>query len=247
MRKNKSDKILVFVPGYNVENTIEKVFFGLMKTKKELNFDILFIDNKSKDRTYEILNKLIKQNKTKNINLIKNPKNLGYGGSQKVAFRYAFRKKYDYLIEYDGDMQYPFLEVLSLYKKIKETGSSIVFGSRVTTKENISQMPFWKAFGNKFFNMLNKWALNIEVSEIHTGFRIYNLKNIEGFNLKRCHNDYRWTMDSVIEIIKINNHLSEIPVKALYHKDSSSPSFKQLFKTMLYMLFRALKYKFLRI
>ena len=243
----RKDKILVFVPGYNVENTIEKVFFGLIKTKKELNFDILFVDNRSKDNTFEKLKELVENRKQKGVKLIRNPKNLGYGGSQKVAFRHAFMKRYDYLIEYDGDMQYPFLEVLSLYEKIKETSSSIVFGSRVTTKENISQMPFWKAFGNKFFNMLNKWALGIKVSEIHTGFRIYNLNSIKGFNLKRCHNDYRWTMDSVIEIIKINNHLSEIPVKALYHKDSSSPSFKQLVKTMLYMFFRALKYKFLRI
>jgi len=243
----RKDKILVFVPGYNVENTIERVFFGLIKIRSKLNFDILFVDNRSKDNTFEKLKELVENRKQKGVKLIRNPKNLGYGGSQKVAFRHAFRKRYDYLIEYDGDMQYPFLEVLSLYEKIKETGSSIVFGSRVTTKENISQMPFWKAFGNKFFNMVNKWALNIKVSEIHTGFRIYNLKNIKGFHLENCHNDYRWTMDSVIEIIKINNHLSEIPVKALYHKDSSSPSFKQLFKTMSYMFFRALKYKFLRI
>ena len=243
----RKDKILVFVPGYNVENTIEKVFFGLIKTKKELNFDILFVDNRSKDNTFEKLKELVENRKQKGVKLIRNPKNLGYGGSQKVAFRHAFMKRYDYLIEYDGDMQYPFLEVLSLYEKIKETSSSIVFGSRVTTKENISQMPFWKAFGNKFFNMLNKWALGIRVSEIHTGFRIYNLNNIKGFNLKRCHNDYRWTIDSVVEILKINNHLSEIPVKALYHKDSSSPSLNQLFKTMYYMFFRALKYKFLRL
>ena len=235
------------MPGYNVENTIKRVFFGLIKIRSKLNFDILFVDNRSKDNTFEKLKELVENRKQKGVKLIRNPKNLGYGGSQKVAFRYAFMKRYDYLIEYDGDMQYPFLEVLSLYEKIEETGSSIVFGSRVTTKENIAQIPFWKAFGNKFFNMLNKWALNIKVSEIHTGFRIYNLKEIKGFNLKRCHNDYRWTIDSVIEIIKINNHLSEIPVKALYHKDSSSPSFKQLFKTMYYMFFRTLKYKSLRI
>ncbi|PIN78979.1 hypothetical protein COY26_02230 [Candidatus Woesearchaeota archaeon CG_4_10_14_0_2_um_filter_33_10] len=247
MRRNKSDNILVFVPGYNVENTIEKVFFGLMKTKKELNFDILFIDNRSKDNTFEKLKELVENKKQKGIKLVRNSKNLGYGGSQKVAFGYAFRKKYDYLIEYDGDMQYPVANILDLYAKIKKTKLGIVFGSRVTTKENISQMPFWKAFGNKFFNMLNKWALGIKVSEIHTGFRIYNLKNIKGFNFNRCHNDYRWTIDSVVEILKINKNLSEIPTKALYTKYSSAPSFKQLFKTMVYMFFRALEYKFLRL
>ena len=160
------------MPGYNVENTIEKVFFGLIKTKKELNFDILFVDNRSKDNTFEKLKELVENRKQKGVKLIRNPKNLGYGGSQKVAFRHAFMKRYDYLIEYDGDMQYPFLEVLSLYEKIKETSSSIVFGSRVTTKENISQMHYWKAFGNKFFNMIKKWALCIRVSEIQKGFRI---------------------------------------------------------------------------
>ena len=150
MRRNKSDNILVFVPGYNVENTIEKVFFGLMKTKKELNFDILFIDNRSKDNTFEKLKELVENKKQKGIKLVRNSKNLGYGGSQKVAFGYAFRKKYDYLIEYDGDMQYPVANILDLYAKIKKTKLGIVFGSRVTTKENISQMPFGRLLGTNF-------------------------------------------------------------------------------------------------
>jgi len=237
------DKIIIFVPGYNISKTIKRAIFNLVELRKQIVFDILYIDNNSSDYTFEIVEKLIQENKMQFITIIRNTKNLGYGGSQKVAFNYGFLNKYDYLIEYDGDLQYPYQEIPNLYRKIKSGQYSVVFGSRITKAQDLEQMPKWKVFGNKITSKLNRWAFNLSVSEIHTGFRIYDLKKIKDAKLDKCHNDYRWTLDGVVEILKVNDNFGEIPVKALYHKDASSPSHIALFRTISYMCWRALKYK----
>jgi glycosyltransferase involved in cell wall biosynthesis len=238
------DKILIFVPGHNIAKTIKSALLNLADLSQQLAFDVLYVDNDSSDGTPKIVEDFIQEHKIPFITIIKNSNNLGYGGSQKTAFNYAFSNKYDYLVEYDGDLQYPYQEINNLYNKIKSGDYSVVFGSRITKAQDLEQMPKWKVFGNKITSRLNSWAFDLKVSEIHTGFRIYDLNKIKKVNFAKCHNDYRWTLDGVVEILKVNANFTEIPVKALYHRDASSPSHIELFRAVSYMCYSALKYKF---
>ena len=189
------------------------------------------------------MKKFITKNKPEYLTVIRNTRNFGYGGSQKIAFRYAISNGYRYMIEYDSDLQYPYDKIPHLYGNISEGKCCIVFGSRITKRENYSQMPPWKLFGNKLFSRINEWAFGFHVSEIHTGLRAYNLELMKSFRIDSCHDDYRWTIDSVIEIRKINSSFAEVPVRAIYHKNAKSPGVVSLFKTMSYMLYRAIMYK----
>jgi len=238
MKKTLKNKLLIFIPGYNVENTVKDAINSVL----DLNIgQILYVDNNSTDSSLNIVNSIKNKLQKDNLDIIKNSKNLGYGGSQKIAFEYAYKNNYKYLIEFASDLQYPYENITELYKKISTDKYCIVFGSRVTKKSHLQQMPFWKSFGNRLFNILNNWAFHFNVSEIHTGFRAYNLNLIKGFNINKCHDDYRWTLDSVLEIQKINSNFSEIPVKALYHNDSKSPRFKELYTVMSYMFVKVIK------
>ncbi len=241
------DRVLVFVPGYNISKTIKSAILNLAALRQQIPFDVLYVDNHSSDGSAEIVEKTVQEEKLSFVTIIRNKENLGYGGSQKVAFNYGFSNRYDYLIEYDGDLQYPHEEIPNLYSKIRSGQYSIVFGSRITDARNLQQMPKWKAAGNRVSSGLFRWALTLKVSEIHTGFRIYDLRKIKDARLDRCHDDYRWTMDSVMEILKVNDSFSEIPVKALYHKDASSPPLTKVFTILSYMCWRALKYKIRRL
>lgn len=235
------EKILIFVPGYNVEKTLPTVFNKLIQLRKKLSFDILYVDNKSSDESASIAEQLAQEYPY--FSVIINQENKGYGGSQKVGFDYAFQNGYTHLIEYDGDYQYPAEALLKLIEKHRETNASITFGSRVNSTENLKQMPKWKQFGNKLLNTINNWAFNFGVSEIHTGFRIYNLRKLNGFNYQAAHNDYRWTMDSVIEAMKVNPTFSEISIECFYHEDASAPNFKELWKVTSYMVTRGFQFK----
>ena len=71
-------KISVLVPTYNEEDNVIAISKELIKLLAPLNYDyeILFIDNNSKDNTRDILIKLCNDNK--NIKAIFNAKNFGF-------------------------------------------------------------------------------------------------------------------------------------------------------------------------
>jgi glycosyltransferase involved in cell wall biosynthesis len=71
-------KVSVVIPAYNAEKFIEKCLLSL-KEQTFKDFEIIVVDDCSKDRTYEIASKY--------AHVIKNEKNLGVGESRNVGAR----------------------------------------------------------------------------------------------------------------------------------------------------------------
>ena len=97
-------KFLIFIPAYNVEKKILHVLKIIPKNIFNDNFiTILIIYDCSKDNTKYIVEEYLKVSSDSNtFQLIKNEKRLGYGGVQKVAFRYAIKNNFDYVIMFHG-------------------------------------------------------------------------------------------------------------------------------------------------
>ena len=101
-------KFLIFIPAYNVE---KKILDVLNRIPKEIFNDhltsILIIDDFSKDNTRSVIKKYLEtKSEDSSIQLIVNEKNFGYGGVQKIAFKYAIKNNFDYVIMLHGDGQY---------------------------------------------------------------------------------------------------------------------------------------------
>ena len=77
--KNRKKTISIMVPTYNEEENIELMYKGLKELfKKDLSnyqYEILFIDNKSKDNTRKLIRKICE--KDKNVKAIFNAQNFG--------------------------------------------------------------------------------------------------------------------------------------------------------------------------
>ena len=89
--KNSYSKLLsVIVPCYNEQNTIGKVVLVIkkaLKISKIHKYEIIIINDASKDKTKNIIKKI--KIKNKSIKIINNYKNLGLGASVMKAYRYA--------------------------------------------------------------------------------------------------------------------------------------------------------------
>jgi glycosyltransferase involved in cell wall biosynthesis len=95
MIKNK--KIVVVLPAYNAEKTLEKTY-------SEIPFDVVdevvLVDDASKDNTIEEGKRLgIKH-------IIRHEKNRGYGGNQKTCYDKALSIGADIIIMLHPDYQY---------------------------------------------------------------------------------------------------------------------------------------------
>ena len=99
-------KHLIFIVAYNHENFIAKVLDRLPETVKNSNYEILVIDDASKDQTFNKAKNWSELNSGIYIKVLKNPTNLGYGGNQKLGFQYAIENNFDTLVLLHGDGQY---------------------------------------------------------------------------------------------------------------------------------------------
>ena len=148
----KKEKILIFIPSYNVEKKIKKVLKKIPKVIfTKYNIRILVKENDSNDRTINVIKGKKKKKRNKiNINLIANKKNNGYGGVQKIAFIYAIKKNFAYVVMLHGDNQYPANKIIRILNPLVTGKYDAVFGSRMINSFDAIKggMPIYKYIGN---------------------------------------------------------------------------------------------------
>ena len=172
-------KILIYVVTYNHEKFIEKTINRINdEVFKNYETEILISDDKSSDKTFEIL-KNIKLNFKKDckISIISNPTNQGYGGNQKIGYFYAIKNNFDYVVLLHGDGQYAPELIGKLLNRIQSENAGAIFGSRMIEKGSAIKggMPIYKFVGNKILTFLQNKILGCNLSEFHSGYRIYSI------------------------------------------------------------------------
>ena len=169
-------KILIYIVAYNHEKFIEKTINRIKDSVfSKYQTEILISDDKSDDKTFQIL-KEIKKNFDKNfkISILSNPVNQGYGGNQKIGYYYAIKNNFDYVVLLHGDGQYAPELIEELLEKIQLENAGAIFGSRMMTSGSALKggMPLYKYFGNKILTYFQNKILESNLSEFHSGYRI---------------------------------------------------------------------------
>src|SRR3990172_2236451 len=106
----------------NVRKAVEKCEKVLKKLK--IDYEILLIDDGSKDNTAKIVDQIAKENS--HVQAIHHQKNLGYGEALKSGF---YNAKYEVIVYTDGDGQFDFSEVEKFLKEIET--NDLVIGYRI--------------------------------------------------------------------------------------------------------------------
>lgn len=165
-------KISVLIPTYNEEKNVVPLSEEIIKIfKNELSnydYEIIFIDNYSKDGTRERLIKLCGENK--NIKAIFNAKNFGQLNS---PFYGLLQSTGDCCILMCADFQDP-PELITDFIKEWENGYKIVIGRKNKSKEN----PIMYFFRTIYYKTIRKISETEHIDHF-TGFALYDKKFIE--------------------------------------------------------------------
>ena len=171
--------ISIVVPCYNEEENVQAMADALRETfKKDLpayRYEVLFIDNDSKDRTREIIRKLCAEDK--GIKGIFNAKNFGQFNSPYYAM---LQTTGDATVLMAADFQDP-VEMIPRYVKEWENGYKIVIGIKKSSQEN--KLMYW--LRGCYYKLIKKLS-DVEQIEQFTGFGLYDKKFI---NVMRELND----------------------------------------------------------
>ncbi len=236
-------KHLIFIVAYNHENFIDKVLERLPSTIFKEDYEILIIDDASIDKTFDTATKWKNNNKDININILKNSKNYGYGGNQKIGMQYAIKNNFDTLILLHGDGQYAPELIHDLIKYHIKNNSSLTLGSRMINKRNAlkGKMPLYKFIGNIILTKFQNILLNTNLSEFHTGYRVYSIKSLKNIKFHLNTNDFHFDTEIIIQNIANKYKISEFSIPTYYGKEISyvnglSYAYNVLKESVLYKL-----------
>jgi hypothetical protein len=211
------NKTLVVIFCYNVEKNLIFLLKKIKKNKINIKRHILFIDDSSTDKTYQIL----KCAKILNSKIKINKKNQGFGLNYKFSIKYAIKKNYKKIIFLHGDNQYP-TEKVSLIENKLET-SSLCYGSRkLNFKSMKKNMPTIRLFANLFLTFIINILLKNNATEYFSGFRGLLVKSLKKINLNNFED--KWVIEQQIHFYFINKKLPicEISIPTVYKKKQFS-------------------------
>tara|TARA_Y100000816_G_scaffold148532_1_gene105491 strand:- start:1970 stop:2896 length:927 start_codon:yes stop_codon:yes gene_type:complete len=125
--------ISVIIPVYNNQQTLLELYKKLVKVfaKVKQNYQIIFIDDGSKDQSYNKIKKICLKNKK--VSCIKLSKNFGQRFALMAGLKYSTG---DYLINIDADLQDPPELIEKIYNELRKN-NHIVLAARNSSSENI--------------------------------------------------------------------------------------------------------------
>tara|TARA_B100000767_G_C19757629_1_gene533712 strand:- start:1870 stop:2619 length:750 start_codon:yes stop_codon:yes gene_type:complete len=221
---SNNKKIYAIVICYNSAPVIEELY---NKIDKKLFDRIYFFDDNSSDGSFEIAKKF-------DWIVFKNEKNLGHGGNLKQAIDKAFLDGADYALEIHADNQYDPNSIIKA-KDYIENDYALIIGSRFVDKNPYLKdgMPFLRFISNKIMSTMTSKLLSIDLTEFHTGYKIFGRKFYESVPFKNCSDDYLFSFQIILQTKYFNLKYSEISISSSYEGFRTSCNY---FKGFIYLL-----------
>ena len=172
----------VIIPNYNEEKTIEIIVEKVIAQKKNIDLEIIVVDDFSSDKSKEILNRL--KSKDKIDHLILQEKNYGKGFAIQTALKMCSGK---IIIIQDADLEYDPMDFQCMLDTMKQKKLRCLYGSRVLGKNRYNQKnftSFFRVFANHILTIFTNIIYRQKLTDAHTCYKMVETNLIKSLNLK---------------------------------------------------------------
>jgi glycosyltransferase involved in cell wall biosynthesis len=217
----KGKRVLVFVVAYNAEKTITSVLARIPEVLRHGGVDVLVIDDSSADQTFATGVTQETAGTDFNITVLRTPENQGYGGNQKLGYRYAIDNGYDIVALLHGDGQYAPEKLPDLLEPLLANEADAVFGSRMIDKRAALDggMPAYKWVGNQVLTRFQNWILGTQFSEFHSGYRLYATQALQKIPFERNSNGFHFDTEIIVQFVLTGLRIRELPIPTYYGEE----------------------------
>jgi len=213
-----SKKIIVVMPAYNAEKTLEKTY---AETPFEFVDEVVLVDDASTDNTAEVAQSL-------GITTIIHPKNRGYGGNQKTCYKAAIERGADVVVMLHPDYQYTPKLLTAMASLVAIEQYDCVLASRILCGSAIKGgMPRYKYYSNRILTLIQNLLMGAKISEYHTGYRAFSRRLLETLPLEENSDDFIFDNQMIAQTLALGFQIGEISCPAKYFNDASSISFRR--------------------
>lgn len=200
--------ISVIAPCYNeeaiLEINIEKIIDYLKSKNEKYEWEIVIINDGSKDNTPIIANQLAERYST--VRVIHHPTNLNLGTAIKTGFS---NSKGEIIVVLDIDLSYDVIYIETMVDKLIETNADMVMASPYMKGGKVIAVPFFRRVMSNWVNKFMSFAAQDKYYTFTGMVRAYRREFVETLNLKT--RDYEINPEIVYKGMILRAKIVEIP------------------------------------
>lgn len=232
--------VCVVVPAYNEEKLIGRV----LETMPDYVDKVVVVDDKSTDRTAEIVINAAEQSGGRII-LIQHSKNQGVGGAITSGYKWARDNKIDVTVVMAGDAQMDPADLPNLLDPVAAGQVDYAKGNRLFTGNAWQVIPKIRYLGNSYLSLLTKIASGYwHVADSQTGYTAINLRALEILDLDKIYKRFGMPNDMLVKLNIYNFRVRDIPVKPVYNiGEVSKIKLQKVMITLSWLLLKDFLYR----
>jgi glycosyltransferase involved in cell wall biosynthesis len=227
-------KIIVIMPAYNAEMTLEKTYRDI---PQDVVDEVILTDDASTDKTVEIANRL-------GIIVNCHIENRGYGANQKTCYDDALKRNADIIVMIHPDYQYDPRVIPFAAGFLTVNICDVIMGSRIRTRYEALKggMPKYKYISNRFLTIIENIFLGQNLGDFHSGFRVFKKEVLEKNNYHVNSDDFVFDSEFLAQSVYNGFRIGDIPIPTRYFPEASSINFRRSLKYGVQTIWTMMKY-----
>ncbi|MDC0358148.1 glycosyltransferase family 2 protein [Oligoflexia bacterium] len=214
-------RIGIFIIAYNAVNHLIKTLSRIPEDVYERVEEIFVVDDCSSDNSYYAALGYKSEYGIDKLTVHRNQVNQGYGGNQKVGYKYAIEKGFDIVALVHGDGQYAPESLSELLVPLEQGQADMVYGSRMSQRGAALKggMPLYKYVGNKILTCIQNRLSGLNLSEYHSGYRLYSTAALKKIPFEAFTNNWHFDTQIILAMAEREMRIVDLPIPTYYGEE----------------------------
>lgn len=202
-------KTLILVPTYNERENVESLAKEIFLHNPAV--DILFIDDNSPDRTWELVTAMAE--KEPRIHLLKREKKEGLGRAYLAGFDWGIERGYECLVEMDADFSHRPMDLARILATFADSTVDFVVGSRYVSGGSTVNWGWIRKLISRGGSLYARLILGYPLRDWTGGFNAWTVSTLRRIGLERVtSNGYSFQIELKYRALRAGCRGVEVPI-----------------------------------
>jgi glycosyltransferase involved in cell wall biosynthesis len=203
----------VIIPAFNEGHHIYANLLQVCETFKELEFEIIVVDDGSNDDTFEESQRAAAAGFP--VRTVRHPVNKGKGAALFYGFQFAAG---EYIAFLDADLEIHPQYVKKFLQRLQETDSDLVIGTKVP---KLGQMPFLRRIMSLVYREFVSLLFGLSLRETQTGIKLFRREVLEDCIPRLRVSRFAFDVELMVAAARFGYRIVEYPVEVGFSRKSS--------------------------
>lgn len=202
--------VLIIIPTYNEIENIENIIISTFQLYSDIS--ILIVDDNSPDLTYKKVQEL-ELKFSKQLFLLKRLKKEGLGTAYVEGFKWALKKKFNYVFEMDADLSHNPKDIKRILEPMLINDYDMSIGSRYIKGINVVNWPLSRIILSYTASIYVRIITKMKIQDSTSGYVCYKKTVLESINLDTIKfSGYAFQIEMKYKAYLKNFKIIEVPI-----------------------------------